>query len=151
MARLYRLGLIAVAGTVMVGADVTLWMFGRTSVSSPEFPPVTRIGPAWTNEQTGETAFESTGGCGSEDHASSISFGHGWFVRAWVGPKNMVTGRYLASTALPDDAVFTGWARAGERLWFRAADKTRGGEYDFLYVERADRTERWPRATFGCL
>ncbi len=47
-------------------------------------------------------------------------------------------GRYDAADALPDDAVDTGFRRAGAVLW-RADDRTA------VYLVRADRTERLPR------
>ena len=153
--------------SVVVGALVAataVFLFGAVGPShltGGPFPDdLTKgDGPAWANESTGATGgpdyesanvpFESSRGCGS-NFTSSISYLHGWYVQSWNGPRNIVTGRYLASTALPKGAVFTGWSRPNERIWLSRADRTHPGEYRYLYVERADHVERWPRATFGC-
>ena len=155
--------LVAVVTVVLlVGVALIFLLVPRERVLSSF--PIDEIthgeGPPWTNSRTGTTGgpdyvddsipFENDTGCGSDESASSISWQRGWYLQAWTGPRNMVTGRYLASTELPQDAVFTGWERPGERLWFAPSDRTRPGEYRFLYVERPDTVERWPRATFGC-
>ena len=154
-------GVSALAALVVVGASLFL-VFGRTSGWGPTFGSDLSKGdgPVWTNERTGATGgpdydskhipFERSQGCGAEDYTSSLSYRNGWYVQSWTGPRNMVTGRYLASTTLPDDTAFTGWSRPDERLWFSAQDRTRPGEFRFLYVQRGDHVERWPRATFGC-
>ncbi|WP_137292925.1 hypothetical protein [Nocardioides dongxiaopingii] len=50
---------------------------------------------------------------------------------------------YRARTALPADAVDTGWQRAGDHLWLSA-------DRDVAYVGAGDRVEAWPRFETGC-
>ena len=154
---------VASVGTLVVVGAALFIVLGRTSVGwGPRLGGnwSKGDGPAWTNERTGATAgpdydskytpFERSQGCGDESYTSSLSYLNGWYVQSWTGPRNMVTGRYLASTTLPNNATFTGWSRPDERLWFSPSDQTRPGEFEFLYVQRGDHVERWPRATFGC-
>jgi hypothetical protein len=118
-------------------------------------------GPPWTNVKTGQVAgpdwvgdgipFDSDGGCGSWGSTSHISWRHGWYIQNWTGPKGMAVGTYRELASLPVGAVFTNWEREGERLWVVPEDESRPGEYTYLYVQRPDRIERWPRADFGCM
>jgi hypothetical protein len=158
-----RLLTFVVVGALAAATAVFLFaVVGTSHFTGGPFPDdLTKgDGPTWANESTGASGgpdyesasvpFESSHGCGYPNYSSSISYLHGWYVQSWNGPRNMVTGRYLASTALPKGAVFTGWSRPNERLWFSPTDRTHPGEYRYLFVERTDHVERWPRATFGC-
>lgn len=57
--------------------------------------------------------------------------------------RQSVDGTFVASMALPADAVDTGYRRNDDRLWLSPAG-------DRAYVGRPDDVEAWPRARLGC-
>jgi hypothetical protein len=145
----------------VAGFAIVLLANQGSIAGGPEIPVQHPVGSTWTNVRTGrsggpdyvasEIPFESTGGCGGDTFAHSISWRHGWYLQAPSGPRGGYEGRYLRDVSLPDRAAFTGWQHDGEQLWIVATDKTGPGEYKYLYVVTPHAAERWPRATFGCM
>ena len=156
--RVWLLGL-SVLTLVVLGVGVFLVTNQGSVVGRPDIPAQYAVGPPWTNAKTRQSGgpdyvtmeipFESTGGCGGDTFTRSISWLQGRYLQ---NPtlRGGHDGSYLGATSLPDQAVFTGWEREGERLWIVRSDKAGPGEYRYLYVEKPEAVERWPRATFGC-